>query len=89
MQIATWNINSVRTRIEHLLRYLSDVGPDVLCLQEIKCTEEQFPRLEVEAQGYNLAIHGQKGFNGVAILSKRPMQVERGLVGDDADDQQR
>lgn len=89
MQIATWNINSVRSRLENLLRYLRNVSPDVLCLQEIKCTDEQFPRLEVEAEGYNVATHGQKGFNGVAILSKRPIEVERGLAGDDADVQSR
>ena len=89
MQIATWNVNSVRTRLEHLLRYLREVGPDVLCLQELKCTDEQFPRAEVEAEGYNVAVHGQKGFNGVAILSKRPMEVENGLPGDDEDVQSR
>lgn len=89
MQIATWNINSVRSRLSHLTRYLRDVGPDVLCLQEIKCTNEQFPRLEIEEEGYNVAIHGQKGFNGVAILSKRLMEVETRLAGDDADEQAR
>ncbi len=72
VQIATWNVNSVRQRMEHLLGYLKDVSPDVLCLQEIKCVDEAFPRLEVEALGYNVATHGQKGFNGVAILSKTP-----------------
>ena len=89
MQIATWNVNSVRTRLDHVLRYLRDVGPDVVCLQELKCTDEQFPRAEVEAEGYNVAVHGQKGFNGVAILSKRPMEVQNGLPGDDADTQSR
>ncbi len=89
MQIATWNINSVRSRLPHLLRYLREVSPDVLCLQEIKCTDEQFPRLEVEGEGYNIAIHGQKGFNGVAILSKSPMEFETGLAGDEADLQAR
>ena len=89
MQIATWNINSVRSRLPHLQRYLREVGPDVLCLQEIKCTDDQFPRLEVEAEGYNVAIHGQKGFNGVAILSKRPMEVVAGLAGDTEDVQSR
>ncbi len=89
VQIATWNVNSVRMRLEHLLRYLGEVGPDVLCLQELKCTDEQFPRAAVEAEGYNVAVHGQKGFNGVAILSKRPMEVQNGLPGDDADTQSR
>lgn len=89
MQIATWNINSVRTRLDNLLRYLREVSPDVLCLQEIKCTDDQFPRLEVEAEGYNVSTHGQKGWNGVAILSKRPLETEAGLAGDDSDVQSR
>ncbi len=89
MRIATWNVNSVRQRIGHLLDYLKEVGPDALCLQEIKCLDEQFPRLEVEDLGYNVETHGQKGFNGVAILAKRPFEVARGLPGDDADVQSR
>ena len=89
MQIATWNINSVRTRPQNLLRYLREVAPDVLCLQELKCTEEQFPRLEIEAEGYNIAVHGQKSWNGVAILSKRPMDAQAGLPGDETDAQAR
>ncbi len=89
MQIATWNINSVRMRVQNLLSYLREVSPDVLCLQEIKCTDEQFPRLEIEAEGYNVAVHGQKSWNGVAILSKRPMEVQRGLGDDDDDIQSR
>ncbi len=89
VQIATWNVNSVRMRLTHLLRYLHEVGPDVLCLQELKCADDQFPRAEVEEAGYNAAVHGQKGFNGVAILSKRPMEVQNGLPGDDADTQSR
>ena len=89
MQIATWNINSVRTRLDNLLRYLREVAPDVLCLQELKCTDEQFPRLEIEAEGYNVAVHGQKSWNGVAVLSKRPIEVQAGLPGDESDVQSR
>ena len=89
MQIATWNVNSVRQRTEHLLRYLKEVEPDVLCLQELKCVDEAFPHLEVEAAGYNVAVHGQKGFNGVAILSKKPIEVTRGLPGDPNDEHAR
>ena len=89
MRIATWNVNSVRQRLEHVLAYLRGTGPDVLCLQELKCADEAFPRAEIEALGYNAAVHGQKGFNGVAILSKRPVEVTRGLPGDDADVQSR
>jgi exodeoxyribonuclease III len=89
LRIATWNVNSVRQRVELLLAYLNEVQPDVLCLQELKCQEEQFPRLEVEAAGYNVAIHGQKSYNGVAILSKAPMDIAVGLPGDEADSQSR
>ena len=89
MQIASWNINSVRTRLPNLVAYLRETSPDVLCLQELKCTDEQFPRAEIEAEGYNLAVHGQKSWNGVAILSKRPMEVTRGLPSDEADEQSR
>lgn len=85
MKIATWNVNSVRQRTEHLLRYLNDVSPDVLCLQELKCVDEAFPLIEIEALGYNVAVHGQKALNGVAILSKTPFEVTRGLDGDASD----
>jgi exodeoxyribonuclease-3 len=82
MRIATWNINSVRQRLEHLLAYLKEQSPDVLCLQEIKCQDEAFPRLEIEAAGYNVYVHGQKTFNGVAILSKHPLEdVSIGIAG--------
>ena len=89
MKIATWNVNSVRQRTEHLLRYLRDAKPDVLCLQELKCMDAAFPLMEVEAEGYNAAVHGQKGFNGVAILAKAPIEVVRGLPGDQDDEQAR
>ena len=82
MRIVTWNVNSVRQRIEHLLKYIRDIQPDVLCLQELKCTDEAFPRMEIEAAGYNVLVHGQKTFNGVAILSKKPFDETRiGLPG--------
>ena len=89
LRIATWNVNSVRQRLPHLLDYLKESSPDALCLQEIKCLDEEFPRAEVEGLGYNVETHGQKGFNGVAILAKRPFEVARGLPGDDADGQSR
>ena len=89
MRIATWNVNSVRQRLPHLLAYLKEVAPDALCLQEIKCLDEQFPRMEIEELGYNIETHGQKGFNGVAIMANRPIEVARGLPGDDADVQSR
>jgi exodeoxyribonuclease-3 len=73
-----------------LLKWLEEASPDVVCLQEIKSVDEQFPRAEIEALGYNVETHGQKGFNGVAILSKLPFdEVNRGLPGDDTDEQAR
>jgi exodeoxyribonuclease-3 len=86
MKIATWNINGVRARIDTAVAWLRDASPDILCLQEIKSEEAAFPREAFEDLGYNLAIHGQKGFNGVAIASKLPLEdVATGLPGDDAD----
>ncbi len=79
--IATWNVNSVRQRLPHLLDYLKEKSPDALCLQEIKCLDEAFPRAEVEDLGYNVATHGQKTFNGVAILAKRPIEVDARPAG--------
>jgi exodeoxyribonuclease-3 len=89
MRIATWNVNSVRQRLDHLLGYLARVEPDVLCLQELKCTDEAFPRAEIEATGYHAHVHGQKGFNGVAILTKREAVAAPGLPGDEEDVQAR
>jgi exodeoxyribonuclease-3 len=90
MKIVTWNINGVKARIDNLLHWLKESDPDIVCLQEIKSVDDQFPRLEIEAAGYNVATHGQKGFNGVAILSKLPFdEINRGLPGDDGDEQAR
>jgi exodeoxyribonuclease-3 len=76
IRVASWNINSVRMRIGHLMEWLRHGKPDVVLLQEIKCLTEGFPRLEVEDLGYNLAIVGQRSYNGVAILSRHPMTIE-------------
>ena len=90
MKIATFNINGVKARIETLTTWLQDSAPDVAVLQEIKSVDENFPRQAIEDLGYNLETHGQKGFNGVAILSKFPLEdVTRGLPGDDSDEQAR
>ncbi len=86
MRIATWNVNSIRQRVDHLIAYLAETKPDVVCLQELKCLDDAFPRAEVEAAGYTVALHGQKTFNGVAILSRFPMEVTRGLPGNAMDD---
>ncbi|MGE3832666.1 MAG: exodeoxyribonuclease III [Parvibaculaceae bacterium] len=90
MQIATWNVNSVKARMETVLGWLREAKPDIALLQEIKCEDQNFPRLEFEALGYNLALHGQKSYNGVAILSKRPFdEVTMRLPGDESDQQSR
>jgi exodeoxyribonuclease-3 len=90
MKIATWNINGVKARIESALTYLRQAAPDVVCLQEIKSVDENFPAGAFEDLGYNVAVHGQKGFNGVAILSKQPFdEVTRRLPGDDGDEHAR
>jgi exodeoxyribonuclease-3 len=73
MKIATWNVNSIRMRKELLLKWLAKDKPDVVLLQETKCTDDLFPKDEIEDLGYNISIHGQKAFNGVAILSLYPI----------------
>lgn len=90
MRIASFNINGVKARLPALLQWLEEASPDVALLQEIKSVDEGFPREPVEDLGYNIETHGQKGFNGVAILSKRPIEdVSRGLPGDPEDEQAR
>lgn len=90
MIIATWNVNSVRLRVDNTVAWLKERQPDIVCLQEIKCQDDQFPREAFESLGYNVAVHGQKGFNGVAVLSRRPFdEVTPRLPGDDDDVQSR
>ena len=90
MRIATWNINGIKARLEVLLQWLGEEKPDIVVLQEIKTVDEGFPRAEIEALGYNVETHGQKSWNGVAILSLLPFdEVTRGLPGDDSDEQAR
>ncbi|WP_458760920.1 exodeoxyribonuclease III [Afipia sp. TerB] len=86
MRIATWNVNSVRQRLDLLLVWLKERAPDVVCLQEIKCVDEAFPREPIEALGYNIATHGQKTFNGVALLSKLPFEEVRPQLAGDPED---
>jgi exodeoxyribonuclease-3 len=90
MRIATWNVNSVKQRIENLTAWLAERSPDIVCLQETKCVDEAFPRQPFEGLGYNVAVHGQKTFNGVAILSKLKFdEVTARLPGDPEDDHAR
>ena len=90
MRIATWNVNSIKQRMDNAASWLAERQPDIVCLQETKCVDDAFPREAFEALGYNVAVHGQKTFNGVAILSKHPFdEVTSGLPGDHSDDHAR
>jgi exodeoxyribonuclease-3 len=82
VRIATWNINGLRARIDYVLRWLADRRPDVVGLQELKLTDEQFPHESFAAAGYSAAVYGQKAWNGVAVLTRGPVETtERGLPG--------
>jgi exodeoxyribonuclease III len=90
VRIATWNVNSIKQRLDSAVTWLGERKPDIVCLQETKCVDDAFPREPFESLGYNVAVHGQKAFNGVALLSKFPFdEVSNGLPGDDADDHAR
>jgi len=90
MKIATFNVNSINARLPRVLEWFDAAKPDVAVLQEIKCVDEKFPAPEFETLGYNVAVHGQKTYNGVALLSKHPIDdVVKGLPGDEADEQAR
>ena len=90
MKIASWNINSLRKRQDRLFAWLENTQPDVVCLQETKCTDEKFPALALQAAGYHAAYHGEKSYNGVAILSKtQPRDVRASLCDEVADPQAR
>ena len=86
LKVATWNVNSIKVRLPRLLNFLEREDPDIVCLQELKCVEEQFPFEELKAAGYQAAVYGQKTYNGVALLSKiKPSQVWKGM-NDEVDD---
>jgi exodeoxyribonuclease-3 len=91
MRIASYNVNGINGRLSLLLRWLDQARPDVLCLQELKCPDERFPRLAIEAAGYGAIWHGQKSWNGVAILARGcdPVETRRGLPGDPDDSHSR
>ncbi|MCK5114436.1 MAG: exodeoxyribonuclease III [Phycisphaerae bacterium] len=89
MKIVTWNVNSIRSRLDRVLSWLDRNAPDVLCLQELKCVDEQFPLAEIQAAGYHAEVYGQKAYNGVAILSRsEPTDVRKGFSGDVDDELQ-
>ena len=91
LKIATFNINGIRARLPRLVEWLTETAPDIVCLQELKSADEGIPKLEIEAAGYGALWHGQKGFNGVAILARgaQPVEVQRGLDGEPDDDHSR
>ena len=86
LKIATWNVNSVKARLPRVLDWLAEAAPDVALLQEIKSIEETFPALEIRELGYNVAVAGQKTYNGVAILSKLPIEITLDALPGDGDD---
>ena len=90
MKIATWNVNSVKARLDTVKAWLAEAAPDVVCMQEIKTTDDAFPSEVFEGLGYNCTVHGQKSYNGVAILSKRPPEdITKGLPAVEGDDHAR
>ena len=90
LSVATWNVNSVRARLPRFLPWLEEVRPDVVCLQETKVVDELFPREPIEDLGYEVAIHGRKTYNGVAILSRVGLEdVRKGMEDDEAEDERR
>lgn len=91
MKIATFNINGIKARLPRLVEWLEETKPDIACLQELKSSDETIPKMEIEAAGYGALYHGQKSFNGVAILARgsQPVEVQRGLDGELEDDHSR
>lgn len=91
MKIVTYNVNGIKARLPRLTEYLAEQQPDIVCLQELKSSDETFPERDIRAAGYGAVWHGQKGFNGVAVLAKGvdPVERQRGLAGDDDDDHSR
>ena len=91
MKIVTYNVNGIKARLPRLLDYLGDEQPDIVCMQELKASDENFPIKEIEAVGYGAIWHGQKSWNGVAVLAKdaQPVERQRGLPGEEPDEQSR
>jgi exodeoxyribonuclease-3 len=89
VKIASWNVNSIKARLSNVLAWVAEAQPDVLCLQETKCPEADFPLLEIKGLGYHVETCGQKSYNGVALLSREPARdIVKGLPGGDGTDEQ-
>jgi exodeoxyribonuclease III len=88
MKVATWNVNSIKARLPNVVAWLREAQPDVALLQELKTVEENFPAMELEELGYNCAVVGQKSYNGVAILSKHPMEVDHRVLPGGSEEEQ-
>ena len=91
MKVVTYNVNGIKARLPRLLEYLAEERPDIVCLQELKSSDDTFPAADIEGAGYGAVWHGQKGFNGVAVLArgKQPVERQRGLAGEPEDDHSR
>ncbi|MDB5708603.1 MAG: exodeoxyribonuclease [Sphingomonas bacterium] len=91
LKIVSYNVNGIKARLPRLLEYLAEQQPDVVCLQELKSSDETFPEADIRAAGYGAVWHGQKGFNGVAVLAKGvdPVERQRGLAGEIEDEHSR
>jgi exodeoxyribonuclease-3 len=91
MRIATYNVNGIKARLPRLIEWLDEQKPDIVCLQELKSSDETLPVADIEAAGYYGVFHGQKGFNGVAILARgeKPVEVQKGLSGEPEDEHSR
>ena len=91
MRIATYNVNGIKARLSRLIEWLDEQKPDIVCLQELKSSDETLPIADIEAAGYHGVFHGQKGFNGVAILARgeKPVEVQKGLNGESEDEHSR
>ncbi|WP_425230442.1 exodeoxyribonuclease III [Sphingomonas sp.] len=91
MKLVTYNVNGIKARLPRLLEYLAEQQPEIVCLQELKSSDETFPEIEIRDAGYRAVWHGQKGFNGVAVLSRgdTPVERQRGLAGEPEDEHSR
>lgn len=91
MKITTYNVNGIKARLPRLLEYLAEADADIVCLQELKASDETFPVKDIEAAGYGAVWHGQKSWNGVAVLARgtQPVERQRGLAGEDEDEHSR